>query len=289
MSFKAVNEVAEAKKAKKQRAAFYTPLELVDQMVEAAGVHGESRCLEPSAGDGRIVHALEKAGVTAIDAFEIEPSLHPTIRRLGGRMCGYDFLEHEETDDAIRDAMRYHAVIMNPPFKGKEWLKHLEHAWKFLRNGGRLVAVLPDNAKDLLLPGKIKLEGCDLCNFEKINPKAFKDYETSTPTILVIAHKDDGIKHDKVEGFKNHVTYSVAITIASAGEIYAKRETISNAEIREEYLKTNRDGGHCDYGIDWPEVYGYLRIDLWGLDGKVPGKSVGKGKSLHGKHSDRDR
>lgn len=277
MGFKAVNEVAEARKAKKQRAAFYTPLELVDQMVEAAGVHGESRCLEPSAGDGRIVHALEKAGVDLIHACEIEPTLHPVIKKLGGILIGGDFLEMAAAPPLWRS---YDAVIMNPPFKGKEWLKHLEHAWKFLKKGGRLVAVLPDSARELILSGKIDLKGCDLCNFDKINPKAFKDYETSIPTILVIAHNDDEIEHTKVEGFKNHVTYSVAITIASTSEIYARRETITDEEIRQEYLKSNRDGGHCDYGIDWKEVYDYLRVDLWRLDGKVPGKGVGKGKPV---------
>lgn len=282
MSFKAVNEVAEAKKAKKQRAAFYTPLELVDQMVEAAGVHGGSRCLEPSAGDGRIVHALINSGVKTVDYCEIEDSLRERVTSLGGRLVGTDFLMVNE-HGFMAESQLYDAVIMNPPFKGKEWLKHLEHAWTFLRKGGRLVAVLPDNAKELLIPGKIKMEGCDLCNFEKINPKAFKDYETTTPTILMIAHKDDGHKYDRVEGFKNHVTYSVAITIASMGEIYAKRETLSNGGIREEYLKSNRNGGHCDYGINWSEVYGYLRIDLWGADGKVSRKSVGKGEPMHGK------
>lgn len=286
MSFKAINEVAEAKRAKSKRAAFYTPLELVEQMVEAAGIHDESRCLEPSAGDGRIVHALIQAGAQVVHACEIEESLHPVITKLGGKMIGFDFLEHKEEDDAVRDASRYHAIVMNPPFKGKEWKKHLEHAWTFLRPGGRLVAVLPDLAKIILLPGEIKLEGCDLCNFETINPKAFKDYETSTRTILITAHKDDGNKHDKVEGFKNHVTYSVAITIGSDGDIYKKRGELSNGDIRQEYLKMNQDGGHCDYGIDWSEVYGYLRIDLWGSDGKVSGKGVGEGKSLHGKHRD---
>lgn len=283
MGFKAVNEVKEAKNAKKQRAAFYTPLELVATMVEMAAVHGESRCLEPSAGDGRIVHALAQAGVQIIDAVEIEPTMHKIIKKLGGKMIGGDFLDIVAStweDD------RYDAVIMNPPFKGKEWKKHLEHAWSFLRRGGRLVAVLPQNARDLLVPGQIKLDGCDLCNFEQVYPKAFKDYETSTPTILVIAHKDDDFEHPVVEGFKNHVTYSAAITIASDGDIYSRRAVLSNEQIRELYLKSNHEGGHCDYGIDWKEVYGYLRINVWGSDAKVHSQGVGKGVSGDRKRGD---
>lgn len=283
MGFQAVNEVENARKAKKQRAAFYTPLELVQTMVEMAAVHGESRCLEPSAGDGRIVHALAQAGVKVIDAVEIEPTMHKIIAKLGGKMVGGDFLDIAAP---IGEDDKYDAVVMNPPFKGKEWKKHLEHAWTFLRKGGRLVAVLPETARELLVLGQIKLDGCDLCNFEQVNPKAFKDYETSTRTILVIAHKDDDSKHPLVEGFKNHVTYSAAITIASDGDIYSKRAGLSNEQIRERYLKSNLEGGHCNYGIDWKEVYGYLRINVWGADGQVHSKGVGKSVSGDSKRGD---
>lgn len=272
MGFKAVNEVAAARQAKKQRAAFYTPLELVEMMVDSAGVSEYSRCLEPSAGDGRIVHALSEHGVTEIDACEIEPSLHHAIRAVGGKMIGGDFL------DIAAAPPFYDAIVMNPPFKGKEWLKHVQHAWTFLKRGGRLVAVVPGIAANDLVFGEIELPGCDLCSFEPIDPKAFKDYETNVATLMFTANKDDGSKHHQVEGFSNHVTHCAAIAIGSNSGIYALRGELSNGDIRRKHLEeVVKIGGHCDYGIKWEEVYGYLRIDLWGADGKVSGEGVGKG------------
>ena len=73
---------------------------------------------------------------------------------------------------------------------------------------------------------------------------------------------------------------------ASDGDIYSKRATLSNEQIRERYLKSNLEGGHCDYGIDWKEVYGYLRVNMWGADGQVHSQGVGKSVSGDRKRGD---
>jgi len=41
---------------------------------------------------------------------------------------------------------RFDVVVMNPPFYGQHYKKHLDHAVKFLRAGGRLVCILPASA-----------------------------------------------------------------------------------------------------------------------------------------------
>ena len=38
-------------------------------------------------------------------------------------------------------------VVMNPPFYGKHYAKHVEHAFKFLKEGGRLIAIVPSTAR----------------------------------------------------------------------------------------------------------------------------------------------
>lgn len=38
-------------------------------------------------------------------------------------------------------------VVMNPPFFGRHYAKHVNHAVKFLRPGGRLTAILPATAR----------------------------------------------------------------------------------------------------------------------------------------------
>lgn len=51
-----------------------------------------------------------------------------------------NFLETEPTGD-------FDQVVMNPPFYGRHYAKHVEHALRFLRPGGRLTAVLPATAR----------------------------------------------------------------------------------------------------------------------------------------------
>jgi hypothetical protein len=36
---------------------------------------------------------------------------------------------------------------MNPPFYGRHYAKHVRHAMKFLKPGGKLVAILPATAR----------------------------------------------------------------------------------------------------------------------------------------------
>jgi len=38
-------------------------------------------------------------------------------------------------------------VIINPPFYGKHYAKHVKHALKFLKAGGTLTAILPVTAR----------------------------------------------------------------------------------------------------------------------------------------------
>ena len=51
-----------------------------------------------------------------------------------------NFLDHPPTPE-------FDAVVMNPPFYGKHYAKHVRHALKFLKPGGTLVAILPASAR----------------------------------------------------------------------------------------------------------------------------------------------
>jgi 16S rRNA G1207 methylase RsmC len=37
-------------------------------------------------------------------------------------------------------------VVMNPPFYGRHYVKHVQHALRFLKPGGTLVSILPATA-----------------------------------------------------------------------------------------------------------------------------------------------
>jgi hypothetical protein len=48
--------------------------------------------------------------------------------------------------DTVPEA-KYDYVIMNPPFYGKHYALHVKHALRFLKNGGKLKAILPATAR----------------------------------------------------------------------------------------------------------------------------------------------
>lgn len=158
---KAVNE-------RQAKQAFYTPDPLADRLVRAAGLRpGSGRILDPSCGEGALLLAarrvMAKSGV--FDGFDTdERALKLTQERLrqqgaSGIFECVDFLTVEPSelhgDPRSKDDLGqiYDAVIMNPPFTGNADVKHVTHAWKFLRPGGTLAAIMSPHwtfAKDKL-------------------------------------------------------------------------------------------------------------------------------------------
>lgn len=120
---------------KKVRQAFYTPQEIADEVALIAEVGG-MRVLEPSAGDGSLVEACRKFGAEEINAIELEPKCHETLKVKADAVTIADFLS--VAPDAI-----YDRVVMNPPFTKGQYLKHVRHAAKWLKPGGKLYAIVP--------------------------------------------------------------------------------------------------------------------------------------------------
>jgi protein-L-isoaspartate O-methyltransferase len=118
---------------------FPTPPALAGRMVELADLRPGLCVLEPSAGTGNIVRAVLDAVDTEVLAYEINRDLCSQLERtfpswkLQAR-CK-DFLE-------VTDFMgQYERILMNPPFHNGADVVHILHALKFLKPGGRLVAL----------------------------------------------------------------------------------------------------------------------------------------------------
>jgi len=145
--------------------AFYTPAKLADQLVELLNVPDDAdqayspqfcRILEPSCGEGALLRAvrrvsklaflvgydcnteaLNKCGLAA-QGSAVGPA-RPAPEIVRGYCVLVDFLNVRVPTEPKE---LFHKVIMNPPFTSGQDAKHVRHALKFLRPGGRLVAIM---------------------------------------------------------------------------------------------------------------------------------------------------
>jgi hypothetical protein len=130
-----------------QQQFFPTPYKIASQVwlkLAALGV-SKSRVLDPSAGKGDLLTpGADYAGrYSCLDAYavEIDPDLQVILREKGITVIGSDFLEFDEP-------VEFSAIVMNPPFN--RGVDHVLHAFRFLEDGGGLVALL--NAETVANP-----------------------------------------------------------------------------------------------------------------------------------------
>jgi len=132
-----------------------TPGAIVDRILNDLGDIRGKRVLEPSCGCGRFLDGLRAAGAEAIGC-EVDPIRAAMCEAKGHRVMLMNFLETEPSP-------AFDLVVMNPPFYGKHYAKHVRHAMRFLKPGGRLVAILPATAQhDHGLLDDLRPDWCDL-------------------------------------------------------------------------------------------------------------------------------
>ncbi|MCO5072085.1 MAG: DUF4942 domain-containing protein [Rhizobiaceae bacterium] len=128
---------------------YWSPKAVIERALEVAGIyrpsaytHGSTlpsyRVLEPSCGDGRIMDELRKRGCQAF-GIEYHAGRAAEARAKGHNVLTANFLECIAKPE-------FDFVVMNPPFFGKLYMRHVMHALKFLKPGGRLVSILPATA-----------------------------------------------------------------------------------------------------------------------------------------------
>jgi len=117
---------------------FPTPDPLVKRIFDDIYVpEGKSpTCLEPSAGTGQIALRAVKEGMV-VDCVEMQDHLVKPLKEMGAfrQVYGMDFHKFDT-------AKRYDYIIMNPPFDRGRDIDHVMHAWKFLEEGGQLIAIM---------------------------------------------------------------------------------------------------------------------------------------------------
>lgn len=129
---------------------FYpSPRPVAETVVDALHLRGGEEILEPSCGDGAIMDELARrnaerhenrmSGPVNVTGIEYEASRAELARAKGHHVMTANFLQ-------VAPEARFDRVVMNPPFYGRHYEKHLRHAARFVRPGGCLVCILPASA-----------------------------------------------------------------------------------------------------------------------------------------------
>ena len=193
---------------------FPSPEAVVARIEQRAGLGTGGdilRILEPSAGTGNIARMAGKAREVsrawedrhkaanvyrhAVDRIEVQSDLAEGLRSLGvpGRIWCGDFLEFTPDVTGL-----YDRVLMNPPFDRERDIDHVMHAWKFLKPGGRLVAVMSagvewrETKKSVAFRAFVeKVRDRWERAFETLPERSFSSVGTNVNTCLVVLDKPE--------------------------------------------------------------------------------------------------
>ena len=128
-----------------------TPAKVAAEILRDVQIDPCAKVLEPSCGCGRLMDEVRKIQPGAdLIGIEYNPDRAEEARAKGHSVYQHNFLEM--APDPVFDL-----IVMNPPFYGLHWQKHLLHARKFLkphvddgsrwkRGGGQLICILPATA-----------------------------------------------------------------------------------------------------------------------------------------------
>jgi len=116
---------------------FPTPPELIETMLKMVKVFENETILEPSAGLGHIAEAIrQKHPENALNLIEVNTSLSEVLRKKNFEV---------ENEDFLKTSTKYDVIFMNPPFEKGQDIDHVNHAFKLLNPGGRLVSIMAAN------------------------------------------------------------------------------------------------------------------------------------------------
>lgn len=155
------------------------------------------RILEPSAGTGNLARRCAKPDRNQfsrpdayrfdpiVDCVEIQPDLAASLRAQGiyGHVYTADFLTLSPATTGA-----YDLVVMNPPFDRERDIDHVMHALKFLKPGGRLVAVMSagtefrETKKSAAFRRLIEQAGG---HWRDLPPRSFSESGTNCNTIVL--------------------------------------------------------------------------------------------------------
>jgi phospholipid N-methyltransferase len=170
---------------KKEFQFFETPDKVADQLVELAEIEDGHLILEPSAGNGKLIHAIQrKHFANNIEVCELNSDHWKELQAIPGvSFLMDDFMGMGEVHYNF-----YDRIIANPPFSNNQDIDHIKQMWLMLKPGGKLVSVA---SKSFTFSSKKKqtefrewLEEYD-ADIIPIEGGAFKESGTMIETVII--------------------------------------------------------------------------------------------------------
>jgi len=176
----------EKRNIKKEFQFFATPEKLADKIVEIAELEHHDTILEPSAGQGAIIKAINKVCDCVPDCFELMDINITILNKSGLRfnLIGDDFFKH--------NCKTYSKIIANPPFSKNQDIDHFKKMYECLSLGGRLVCITSESwvngsqKKQVEFKNWLNEIEAELIDIEK---GAFKESGTMVGGKIVVVNK----------------------------------------------------------------------------------------------------
>jgi hypothetical protein len=185
-----LEEIANGEKRnlKKEFQFFATPETLANKLVYLANINQNDTILEPSAGQGAIIKAINKVCDIVPDCYELMDVNTIILNKSGLKfnLIGDDFLKN--------DGKKYSKIIANPPFTKNQDIDHLKEMYKCLSYGGRLVCVTSEswingsNKKQIEFKKWLEDIKAQVLDIEK---GTFKESGTNVGAKIVIINKNE--------------------------------------------------------------------------------------------------
>tara|TARA_R110000868_G_scaffold3104_1_gene20718 strand:- start:263 stop:4948 length:4686 start_codon:yes stop_codon:yes gene_type:complete len=275
------NEIKKRKDITKELQQLYnfipTPVSVIDKMIQKSGIltnTGSLNVLEPTAGIGHIVAQLFDKSVNResknlnlfVDMCEFLPANRTSLNDIFSDNPNIRLFDEPDFMQ-LDTSTAYDYIFMNPPFTIKPQAKDktlyavdfITKAYKNLKEGGKLVAILPpfdfkqnkpfSTFKEFIKDKIIHTE--DLGDIFKEDKEGALIYKTGIQTVLIILQKPvsslfGNLQEEKEEGFVDRlaelgklgvVDYNASSTVSDLLQLYFLEKYKSKCAISSYYDK----------------------------------------------------
>jgi len=181
----------ESTNLKKDFQFFATPAALADRLVQMAVICNTDLVLEPSAGQGAIIEAIQRnvnliIPVDYIELMDINRTILSSKKLRAEQLIVNDFLDLEDSEN------EYDVIVANPPFTKNQDIDHIRKMYSVLKTGGRIVTLASTSwqhgSQKKQIAFREWLESID-AEISPVEAGAFKESGTMVPTVIIEINK----------------------------------------------------------------------------------------------------